>query len=214
MKKNALFSHIIALLIVLLFCIQNSLPVSFFESLPQPETIFSALIQSQLISVPLLLFPVVFTLCLPGGWSVVKSWFAKPTITFRGGCWLCFMIIFFSNIFLTVISPDEQQPIVAMFEQLAGWQVLVIAGCISLLVPCVEELLFRGVMMQGLPAPIAILYSSVLFALAHGINSYVVPIFFTGWMLAMVRLRSGSIITSIACHATLNGLSLAITFFL
>ena len=144
----------------------------------------------------------------------MKSWFAKSSITFRGWCWLCFMIIFFSNAFLTVISPDEQQPIVAMFEQLAGWQVLVIAGCISLLVPCVEELLFRGVMMQGLPAPIAILYSSVLFALAHGINSYVVPIFFTGWMLAMVRLRSGSIITSIACHAALNGLSLAITFFL
>jgi membrane protease YdiL (CAAX protease family) len=119
--------------------------------------------------------------------------------------WLC------SSAFLTVIAPAEEQPIIELFQCLEGWEIAIISAFICIIVPFVEELLFRGVLMRALPTGVALIYSSIIFASAHGINLYVVPLFFTGWMLGMIRMRSESLIPSICCHAAFNTTSLLIT---
>lgn len=217
MKPQTLFSliitHIAAVSIVALFCFVNSNPAALAGKLPETHDLFTALLQGQFISLPLMLFPVILTVVLPGNTETLKSWFARPTCTFRGGAWCFILMVLFSNALLIAIAPPEEQPIVAMFQCLQGWQVAVIASFICIIVPVVEELLFRGVLMRGLPCFFALFYSAVIFASAHGINAYVLPLFFTGWLLGLIRYRSESLIPSICCHAAFNTTSLLIATF-
>jgi membrane protease YdiL (CAAX protease family) len=217
MKPQTLFSliitHIAAVSIVALFCFVNSNPAALAGKLPETHDLFTALLQGQFISLPLMLFPVILTIVLPGSRETIKAWFARPTCTFRGGLWAFFLMLLFSNALLIAIAPPEQQPIVAMFQCLQGWQVAVIASFICIIVPVVEELLFRGVLMRGLPCFFALFYSAVIFASAHGINDYVLPLFFTGWLLGLIRLKSESLIPSMCCHAAFNTISLLLATF-
>lgn len=204
----ALLTHLVALSVVGLFCIVNSRPPALSGPLPSPEALFSAMIQGQLISIPLMLLPVGLALALLGGRSRLRAWFARPNCTFRGGLWYFITATLCSYALLTVLAPTEDQPLVAMLQQLSLPHVLIIGGFVCLLVPLTEELLFRGVLMHGLPTALALPYSSLLFALAHGINIYLFPLFLTGWLFAIIRLRSNSLITPIGCHAAFNLLSL------
>lgn len=207
-----ILTHVVAVLIVALFCTVNTAPTLLAGKLPETQDIFLAMLQGQCISLPLMLFPVVLTFILPDGKATFKSWFAKPAISFRGGVWCFIMMLLCSNAFLTVLAPSEEQPIVALFQCLEGWEIAIISSFICIIVPLIEELLFRGVLMRALPTTIALIYSSLIFASAHGINLYVVPLFFTGWMLGLIRTRTESLIPSICCHAAFNTTSLFITF--
>ncbi len=75
--------------------------------------------------------------------------------------------------------------------------------------PLSEELLFRGLILDGLrrryPAGKAIVLSAVLFALAH-LNPYQLAIAFgLGLFLAWLVLRTGSLWPAIWAHAGANG---------
>jgi membrane protease YdiL (CAAX protease family) len=87
---------------------------------------------------------------------------------------------------------------------------------IALVPACCEELLFRGVLLPSLarswgPA-VGVLGSAVLFGLIHlmpvstgDVSFYRVPFAFSvGVGLAILRLRTGSLLPSILAHATLN----------
>lgn len=210
---STLLPHLAAALIAIFFCIVNTCPLPFADKLPEVDSLFSALLQGQAVSLPLMLFPVILTFVLPNGSATVKSWFARPNCTPRGLIWLFIMMFLSSTVILTVLSPAEDQAIVAIFKLLQGWQIGVIATFICLIVPFVEELLYRGVMTRGLPTHVALIYSSILFALSHGVNVYLLPLFLTGWMLGIIRLRTGSLFTSIACHAAFNTISLLLATF-
>jgi membrane protease YdiL (CAAX protease family) len=213
-RHTQILSHIVALLTVTYFCMVNTFPTQVAPPLPETHDIFMALLQGSLFSVPLMLFPVIFTLFLPQGKNTLKTWFTKPAITLRGGLGCFIMLLFCSNALLTVLAPADEQPIVALFQCLKGWEIAIIASFICIFVPLAEELLFRGLLMRGLPTCVALIYSSVIFACAHGINLYVIPLFFTGWMLGLIRTRSASLIPSICCHAAFNTTSLLITLLL
>lgn len=200
-----------ALFITVFFCYANSLVASNDFAAYSTEQIFKSMWQGQLISVPLLLFPTLVFLFCNGFKATLKSWFSVPTCSFRVGLLLFFVLLCCCNALLCVVAPAEDQTSIALFAQLRGGHCFVIALFICAIVPFVEELLFRGVVMNALPTMPAVCVSAVLFALAHGFNAYLLPICFVGWMLALLRHRTQSLWLPIGCHAAFNTISLLTT---
>lgn len=78
---------------------------------------------------------------------------------------------------------------------------------ISLLVPLGEEFLFRGVLMRGLlryGAVIAVVGSSVVFALFHGVNMALPSALVVGLVAAEVVRRSASVWPAVVIHVINN----------
>ena len=203
--------HAIAVLVIAVFCLANTFQAHASAAVAPANELFIAMLQGQMISIPLLLLPVGVSLIIPGWRQRLGGWFARPSCTFGAAMGAFLLLCAFSYMVLAAMDPAEDQLTVAMFKQLNGLQSAVIAFFICLLVPFVEELLFRGVLMQSLPVAIGLPFSALLFALAHGVNVYLFPLFLTGWMLGMLRLRTGSLLVSICAHAAFNTVSLLLT---
>jgi membrane protease YdiL (CAAX protease family) len=116
---------------------------------------------------------------------------------------------------LTGFDEDAQVP----FQDAGNGGVLALIitfVCLSFLVPFGEELLFRGVVMRGLlryGAVVAVLGSSVVFALFHGINLALPTALVVGIIAAEVARRSGSIWPAVVVHVVNNlGLPLFVLF--
>ena len=81
---------------------------------------------------------------------------------------------------------------------------------IGLVAPVFEELLFRGLILQGFlrhySRPIAILASAALFAVAHLNPVQLIPPFALGVIYAWLRLRTGSLWPCVVAHALNNSL--------
>lgn len=88
---------------------------------------------------------------------------------------------------------------------------------VLLVAPIVEEMLFRGIILEGLARhyklTTAVLASSILFALVHLPAGVIVAlnIFFLALFLAWVRLESGSLLLCVICHATFNAIPFVTT---
>ncbi|MFU0831925.1 MAG: CPBP family intramembrane metalloprotease [Oscillospiraceae bacterium] len=81
--------------------------------------------------------------------------------------------------------------------------------------PIVEEMMFRGMILQGLRRfgnGFAIVASAVLFGLYHGNLAQTVFAFLCGLILGFVVIRTNSLLPSILIHALNNGISVAIQF--
>ena len=96
---------------------------------------------------------------------------------------------------------------------LGGPWVLVTYLLVVLWIPFTEEVFFRGFVFPGLAGACGVVPSGVItaavFALAHGQPAVVVPVFFTGLVLAWLYHRTGSIWSSFAAHALQNLLALS-----
>ncbi len=78
------------------------------------------------------------------------------------------------------------------------------------LVPFAEELFFRGAgvtVLRRFGVPVALIGTSLVFALAHGIFVALPVLFALALGLAWVRERSGSVWPSVAAHAAYNGIA-------
>ncbi|HOZ07099.1 MAG TPA: CPBP family intramembrane metalloprotease, partial [candidate division Zixibacteria bacterium] len=88
-------------------------------------------------------------------------------------------------------------------------------GLISIaLTPAAEEILYRGILLGALRrrrgAAVAVALSSLYFGLLH-LHAPVVPALVVfGAVLAIVRIRSGSLLVCIAAHATFNAANLTL----
>lgn len=84
-----------------------------------------------------------------------------------------------------------------------------------LLAPVAEELFFRGVVfnawLRERGRTWAYVGSALLFAVIHLSVVTVLPIFLLGLALAWVYRRTGSLLAPMAMHATVNGISVAIS---
>ena len=113
------------------------------------------------------------------------------------------------------IHPEAKDWVVA--PKGTPWIVAFIALAV-LAGPIAEEMLFRGWMYTSLRASfglrVAVLVTSVLFALAHweGTHLYALAVFPVGLALAIVRERTGSIAGSITFHALYNGVASVLLF--
>ena len=94
--------------------------------------------------------------------------------------------------------------------------VLAAASALAIIAaPFVEELFFRGFVLQGLTrhmTPVkAALLSSALFAVAHVRPVTYVPIFLIGLILALLFLKTRSLPLAMAAHAVYNAVVVAVT---
>lgn len=92
--------------------------------------------------------------------------------------------------------------------------VLYVLG-IVVIPPIVEEMMFRGMILQRLRRfgdGFAVVASAALFGLYHGNLAQTVFAFLCGLLLGFVVIRTNSLLPSILIHALNNGLSVALQF--
>ena len=98
-----------------------------------------------------------------------------------------------------------------LFEQ-NFWGVLFTIGVVA---PIVEELLFRGVILDGLQIrynlKIAVIVSSLLFGVTHLLPHAVVNAFLLGFFFAWIKLKTGSLRLCILAHALYNSVPLILS---
>ena len=97
-----------------------------------------------------------------------------------------------------------------------GWWYLLNVVVIALLPAICEELIFRGIIFNGLRRNLkdgwAVVLSALLFALMHGsLEQFVYP-FILGMILNVVVLRTGNLLSSIIVHFMNNFLVITIAF--
>lgn len=77
--------------------------------------------------------------------------------------------------------------------------------------PIVEELMYRGAGMTLLArygAPVAVLVTALAFGLGHGLLLALAALVFFGLVIALLRLRTGSVYPCILVHCLFNAASL------
>jgi uncharacterized protein len=93
------------------------------------------------------------------------------------------------------------------------WVLVLYGITIAVIPPIVEELLFRGMVLQSLRKygdGFAVMVSAMLFGLYHGNFVQMVFAFIAGLVMALVVLRTGSLWTSILIHFANNSISFAL----
>jgi len=87
----------------------------------------------------------------------------------------------------------------------------------ALLVPIMEEVVFRGYIFnrleKGMPTIVAALISSVAFGIVHGGIVWGTWAFFLGIIICVVRIKSGSIVPGIIFHIIMNTFAMIVSYF-
>ncbi len=88
----------------------------------------------------------------------------------------------------------------------------------TLLAPLFEEIIFRGILLPTLSRDFGvisgIIVSAFIFALAHLSLGEMPPLFVLGIGLAITRIASGSLFSSVIMHSLWNGLTFLNLFLL
>lgn len=103
------------------------------------------------------------------------------------------------------LTPDRWEP-----DRLGGY--LANAVAIAIVAPIVEELVFRGAgvtLLRRYGSVTAALGTSLAFGLAHGLVEGLPVLAFFGVALAVLRLRTNSVVPGMVLHALFNAIALA-----
>lgn len=108
----------------------------------------------------------------------------------------------------------EPQAAVVFLTSAPGWQRAIIGLLAVLPAAVAEECLFRGVLYSsgrdaGFPRS-ALVFTSILFGLAHGNMAAFVPLTLLGGALAWAYERTGNLLTCWIAHATFNAIGLVV----
>ena len=110
------------------------------------------------------------------------------------------------------LAPSEAQEM-AIRQALridSVWTAITVPLAIVAIPAVSEELLFRGLLLPGLEkkhgAVIALILSSFLFGLIHGVPVAIAYATLAGLVLGHVRLKTGSVLPCIALHGAFNAL--------
>jgi membrane protease YdiL (CAAX protease family) len=173
---------------------------------------------------------LIFWIRLPGG--TFGSYFAgaasDPVARTSRPILLWAIFAFATNIGMTTLlskffpslSPPESHELENIAKDLIGK--LIVFPLVLVIVPFFEEVLFRGLIVDGflaqkIRAPIAILCSALLFALGHGPAQILGAFAFAFGLSQIRRLRAqhvggGSLRVNFWVHATNNAFGLAMLF--
>jgi membrane protease YdiL (CAAX protease family) len=98
--------------------------------------------------------------------------------------------------------------ITEIFQGASSAKRALLALVVILFGPMLEEILFRGALFRPMlkvhPAPVVIVVTATLFAIAHPSYQMYLPIALVGLVLGVVRLTSGSLLPTLLVHATFN----------
>jgi len=98
-----------------------------------------------------------------------------------------------------------------------SWPLFLLAILVSAVIPAIcEELLFRGVILNGLRSRFSdvgsVVLSGLMFALMHGnLQQFIYP-FILGCIMGWIVLRTGSLVSSIIVHFVNNFLVVTLAF--
>jgi len=125
-----------------------------------------------------------------------------------------YLSIFFGN---NIPGFAEQIEHIPLFGNTTfGYLSLVVSAFV--LAPLVEEIVFRGFILQGLLKKftplISILISSLLFAFLHFEFSSIIPLFIIGNILGWIYYKRNNLWDCLLFHAMNNGLALIVEFVL
>lgn len=105
------------------------------------------------------------------------------------------------------------QVLVGYFEDASGAPLAVAALLGIVVIPFLEEVIFRGLLQSALVSRLGarrgVILTALLFALLHGLSSFV-PVLALALLLGELRQRTGSLWASYAVHLFHNGLQIAI----
>jgi membrane protease YdiL (CAAX protease family) len=138
------------------------------------------------------------------------------------GGFLCLPLVAITNLFVQSTKPEPLEN--PQIEALMGsggvdpWMLIVLIPVGGMLVPFVEELLFRGLLFRWLGTrmkiPWAVTISSLVFALLHGIPHFIPAITVLGAVLALLVQRSQSLWPAIVAHGTFNSVMIVMIYSL
>ena len=116
---------------------------------------------------------------------------------------------FFTQVLHHPLSDQESIPLI---RYALSTNPLVAALAIVVVAPASEEIIFRGLFFGAIEgrwgARVALIVSSILFAVAHVQPEHIVPIFSVGLALGWARWKTGSLGLPMLLHMLNNGLSL------
>lgn len=148
----------------------------------------------------------------PGGQTV------RTTVL---GAMLFALFVAFVLPFLLPTSQSYEPGTISRMASASGWPRFWLALIGVGVAPPVEETLFRGVLLESFIRRLrrfsAILFTTLFFVLAHfpdimGSWPAIAAIGGGGWALAELRLRTRSLVPSVAAHMAYNGVLLALAF--
>ena len=143
------------------------------------------------------------------------------------GTWKLIGIVFLIDIFVVkplhviftlYFFPDaEEQEVITAIEEMSQMSAIITAVSVSILVPIMEELLFRGfilgMFLRCYGKTPAIVLSAFIFAIVH--EPIAIGMAFGGGLLyGWLRVRTGSIVPSMIAHMIWNSfISLIVIFY-
>jgi len=130
---------------------------------------------------------------------------------------LIFVIVFIAESALEpVLHPSREQGLEpTRWEPNHAGAFAISAFAVVALGPLVEELLFRGLgfgLLGRWGSATAVIGTAAAFAFWHGLVEAWPALFIFGLGIAILRLRTGSILPGYAFHAFFNGAALALAF--
>jgi uncharacterized protein len=137
-----------------------------------------------------------------------------------------FAFYLFAIVYSAAVNPDVKQTVTQELGADQGTAGLIVAGVVVIVVaPIAEEFFFRGFFFGALRrwrikvagreigVWVAAVVTGILFGLAHTGSAspqYLVPLGFLGFVLCIVRWRTGSLYPCMALHSINNSLALGV----
>lgn len=204
--------------ISLLFAYMNTFPptTNAPATPPTPTTLLTAVLSGLIFSTVILALPIILKLLTTP--NLFRTWFSLPKFTLKKsfiGLGIFLILYLFTYLIYCVLDPADVQnnlSFILLLPEAPKGLIFAIGLFICVLFPLAEELLYRGIILRSFPPCVGLLASTLLFALAHGINGYLYPILFIGWGFGLLALRTRSILPTFLCHAAFNTLNFIFLF--
>lgn len=156
----------------------------------------------------------------PQGWFTLKLNF-KTLLWGFGGYFVALPLVVVISLLNQQIWQGQggSNPLLSLALDSQNWLVLsIFFFTAAILAPVFEEVIFRGFLLPSLsryfPVSVAIVLSSLLFAIAHLNLSEILPLFVLGSVLGIVYSRSHNLLASMLLHGLWNSGTLLSLFIL
>ena len=144
----------------------------------------------------------------------------RSALVYLGFIPVLFLIAYIGFLFCTLagINPQPHQLVTMLKKEQPWWYLGYLLAIAVFIAPVFEEILFRGVIYQGLKKrlglPGAVVLSSGFFSLLHFNAAQFLPVMGLGMLLCFIFEYTGSLVPAIMIHIFNNGLFLGLFLLL
>lgn len=139
-----------------------------------------------------------------------------PAMKFLAAALGALFVIFTVNMSMNFLPQQNIEDFAEASKNLYAYSLWQAFLANALLVPVLEEVIFRGVLFSRLqkvmPNVAVALITSVLFGLMHGQIIWILFAFTVGLLLSYVRIKTGSILPTIMMHVIINSYAVIMNY--